>query len=486
VRDLLGDATRPGDRFVAESSQLGFTNGAASTLLSPAVVEDYENAAGALAKSAISNLPRLLGCDPVAVGEDACATDFVGRFGARAFRRPLQVEEAADYQALYINNKAEFGFATAIELVVRAFLQSPVFLYRVELGMPAPTQTAALRLSPYETASRLSYLFWGTMPDETLFQVASQGKLEAPADIRGQAQRLLGEARGVHALADFHAQWGQLEGVPSLHKNDARFSPNIGRLLLEETNRFVDETLRHGDGLLATLLTTPVTYLNNDLAAYYGVSGPSGPSFERFEFTKGRRAGLLTHASFMASLAHEAQPSPVLRGKFVLEQLLCSPPPAPPDNADTALPAADPSKTARQQLVELTSVVPCSGCHALLNPPGFGFEHFDALGRFRETDGSLPIDASGDLAGPGDLSGHFENHEELLRLLAENETVRSCIVSKWFTYTHGRGEGEGDACSLNRMRETFRSSGGNVRELLLSLTETAAFLYRTNPKGASP
>lgn len=188
----------------------------------------------------------------------------------------------------------------------------------------------------------------------------------------------------------------------------------------------------------------------------------------------------------MATLAHEAQPSPVLRGKFVLEQLLCSPPPPPPDNADTSLPAADPSKTAREQLVELTSVAPCSACHALLNPPGFAFEHFDALGRYRELDGNIAIDATGDLVGPGDLVGHFENHEQLLSLLAGSEQVRSCIVSKWFTYTHGRGEGEGDACSLSHMRDTFRASGGNVRELLLSLTETSAFLYRTNPKGATP
>lgn len=486
VRDLLGDTTHPADSFVAEAPQLGFTNGAASALLSAAVVEDFENSATALAKAAVGNLPGLLGCDPAAAGEDACATDFIGRFGARAFRRPLQADEARDYQALYGGTKGKFGFATAIELVVRAFLQSPIFLYRLELGMPTPKQSAVLRLSPYETASRLSFLLLGSMPDAGLFQAASQGKLETPAQIRAQAERLLSDERGAHALTDFHAQWGQLEGVPDLHKNDPRYTPDIGRLLLAETSRFVDETLRKGDGLFATLLTSPVTYLNADLAAYYGVTGPSGATFERFEFPASHRTGLLTQASFMASLAHEAQPSPVLRGKFVLEQLLCSPPPAPPNNANTTLPAVDPNKTAREQLTALTSVAPCSSCHGLLNPPGFAFEHFDALGRYREQDGAQSIDASGDLSGPGDLTGHFESHQELLPLLASSETVRACIVSKWFTYTQGRGEGPADACSVSHMSEVFRTSGGNVRELLLSLADTPAFLYRSNPKGGTP
>ncbi len=486
VRDLLGDTTRPADKFVAEAAQRGFTNGADSALLSPAIVEDFENSADALAKQAVADLPKLMGCTPATGAEDACAAEFIARFGARAFRRPLQADEQADYQALYSSVKAESGFATAVELVVRAFLQSPLFLYRVEFGMPAPSASAALRLSAFETASRLSYLFTGTMPDEPLRQAASEGKLQTAEQIRGQAQRLLATDNGAHALAEFHTQWGQLPGVPDLHKNDASFTPTMGRLLLEESRRFVDETLRKGDGLLQTLLTSPVTYLNADLAKYYGVSGPTGASFERFEFPAGRRTGLLTQGSFMATLAHEAQPSPVLRGKFVLEQLLCSPPPPPPNNANTTLPAVDPNKTAREQLTELTSVAPCSSCHGLLNPPGFAFEHFDALGRYRERDGSSAIDASGDLTGPGDLRGHFENHEQLLGLLSSSETVRSCVVSKWFTYTHGRGEGEADACSVSQMRDAFRKSGGNVRELLLSLTETPAFLYRTNPKGAQP
>ncbi len=486
VRDLLGDATRPADRFVSEAAQSGFSNGAASALLSPSVVEDFESAAASLARAATSNLPGLLGCDPAVMGEDACAEDFIQRFGARAFRRPLAADELTDYRALYANNKLELGLGPALELVLRAVLQSPLFLYRIELGLAAPNKAGALRLSAYETATRLAYLITGSMPDEALFQAAAANQLVEAKDLRAQAERLLATEHGAHALSDFYAQWGQLANVPNLHKNDARFTPGVGRLLLEETTRFVDETLRHGDGRLETLFTSPVSYLNSELAAYYGVTGPSGAAFERFEFPPGQRTGLLTQASFMATFAHEAQPSPVLRGKFIMEQVLCSPLPAPPANANATLPAADPSKTARQQLTELTSVAPCVSCHGLLNPPGFAFEHFDALGRYRERDGSRDIDTSGDLLGPGDLSGHFENHEDLLRLLSASETVRACVVGKWFTYTHGRGEGATDACSLQQMNEVFAKSDGNVRELLLSVVQTPAFLYRSDPKGAQP
>ncbi len=486
VRDLLGDTTRPADRFVAEAAQHGFTNGADSTLLSPSVVEDFENAAAALATAAVANLPALLGCDPAAMGEDACAQDFMARFGARAFRRPLEAGQASDYTALYQSIKPELGFAGAIELVLRAMLQSPYFLYRLELGMPDPAAASAVRLSAPELASRLSYLIWGSMPDDQLFAAAASGKLETAAGVRAEAERLLNHERGAQGLTDFHVQWGQLAGVPDLQKNDVVFTPQVGRLLLEETARFVDGTLRTGDGLLQTLLTSSRSYLNAELASYYGVSAPAVSEFQAYELAPGTRAGLLTLGAFMANLAHGAQASPVLRGKFVMEQMLCSPPPAPPDNVDASLPAIDPSKTAREQLTELTGQGVCAACHQLINPPGFAFEHFDALGRYRETDRGLPIDASGDLQGPGDANGHFENHMELMQLLANSETVRSCVVSKWFVYAHGRASAELDTCSLEQMREAFRISGGNVRDLLLHLTETPAFMYRTKLSGGAP
>jgi hypothetical protein len=195
----------------------------------------------------------------------------------------------------------------------------------------------------------------------------------------------------------------------------------------------------------------------------------------------GQRSGLLTQGSFMANFAHGAQSSPVLRGKFILSQLLCLTIPPPPDDADTTLPAADPTKTARQQLTEITSVQPCLACHSKLNPHGFAFDHFDGLGRYRSQDRGLAIDSSGTLQPFGDVQGSYQDHDEYIRLLANSETVRACLAEKWFTYSNGRPPGEQDACSLTRSVDAFRASGGNLRELLLSITETPAFLYRTKP-----
>jgi hypothetical protein len=479
VRELLGDMTRPADQFVPESAQSGFTNSAESTLLSAVVIDDFERAATALAREATTpaKLAGLVGCDPNAVAEqDACAASFIRDFGARAFRRPLEEGQITDYQALYASAKASYGFAVAIELVLRSILQSPYFLYRLEFGAPNPGGAPVVPLTPDETAARLSFLLWGSSPDAELMQAARDGRLATPAEVRAQASRMLMDERGSAVFTDFHVQWGQLDGLPSLTK-PAPFSPDLGRLLIQETAQFVDQTLRRGDGLLSSLFTSPTSYLNRELADYYGVTGPADSSFVAVTFPAGQRAGLLTQGSFMGNFAHGSESSPVLRGKFILTQLACSPPSPPPDAIDTTLPPPDASKTARQQLVELTSVGTCFGCHSQLNPPGFAFEHFDGLGRYRATERDIAIDASAvvpdDLA---DLAGNYVNHEDFVAALAESASVRNCLASKWFIYTHGRIPEEDDACSLAAAATRFESAG-NVRDLILDITETPAFLF---------
>ena len=489
VRDLLGDTTRPADRFVPESEQSGFTNGADSTLLSAVVIDDFELAATGLSKEATSasKLGKLVGCDPnAAAGQDACAKSFIRSFGARAFRRTLDDTQLGDYEALYTTTKASAGFAVAIELVLRAMLQSPYFLYRVELGTPAASTASAsvTPLTPEETAVRLSFLLWGSVPDATLLQAARESRLNTAADVRAQAVRMLADERGSALFGDFHVQWGQLEGLPNQTK-PAPFSPVIGRLLIEETEHFVDQMLRKGDGLLSTLLTTPVTYLNQPLAEFYGVTGVTGQDFRPFTFPAGQRAGLLTQGSIMGNFAHGTEPSQVLRGKFILTQLACSPPQPPPDDVNATLPAPDPTKSGRQQLVELTSGRACLGCHALLNPAGFAFEHFDGFGRYRATERGLPLDPSANVVFPADMAGNYKNHEDFLAALADSDTVRSCLTSKWFIYTHGRIPETDDACSLSAPGKDFQASG-NIRELILAMTETPAFrYYRRGTEGAA-
>ena len=315
VHDLLGDTTAPADQFSAESRQLGFTNGAASTPMSAGVVEEYERAARALAAKAVLAPVTLLGCDPAAKGEDACADEFVARFGRRAFRRPLTAEELAAYHTFYTTQKAAYGFTTAIELFVGAVLQTPSFLYQVELGMPDPAAPDALRLTGHEIASRLSYLLWGTMPDDDLLDAAEKGELATTEAVRARAVKMLDDPRGAAVVQDFYVQWGRLGAVPTLHKNAAEFTPAIGTLMLTEARLFVDDVVRHGDGTMSALLTTPVTFVNADLAAFYGIKGPSGAAFERVELDPKRYSGLLTQGALMATLAPHRELHPLeIRG----------------------------------------------------------------------------------------------------------------------------------------------------------------------------
>jgi hypothetical protein len=279
-------------------------------------------------------------------------------------------------------------------------------------------------------------------------------------------------------------QWGQLDGLPNQTK-PAPFTPDIGRLMIEETKQFVSQTLRKGDGLLTTLFTSPVTYLNKDLASYYGVSGVTSSTFVPTTMPAGQRAGLLTQGAIAANFAHGGEPSQVLRGKFILSQIACAPPSPPPDNVNANLPAPDVTKTARQQLVELTGTGSCNACHSLMNPLGFALDHFDGMGRYRDTDRGMTLDTSADVVRPADMKGHYSGHDDFLMALANSGQVRTCIASKWFIYAYGRTPGDQDACSLNDVTTAFKSDG-NIRDLLLKMTETPAFLYIRNPQGATP
>lgn len=485
VHDLLGDTTRPGSKFVPEAEQFGFDNNAAGATLNQLVVQQYEEAAETLVKNAMSDLAGLLGCDPAAAGEDECAKSFVGSFGRRAFRRPLTSEETARFESFYATNKASHGFADAIGMVVRAMLQSPSFLYRLELGMPEPGANGALRLTQYEVASRLSYLLWGSMPDEELLAAAENGQLSTPAQVEQQARRMLEADSGARAVKNFYAQWLGIEEIEQLDRAGTDFNPQIAQALRQETETFVDEVVRKGDGKLSTLLTASYSYRNGALSAYYGDGGPAGGAFEKTPLDPARHAGLFTHAGLMATLAHPGLPSAVLRGQFVLERLLCSPVPPPPDDVDTTPPTTDGSGTARQKLEAKTAGAPCNNCHTKLNPPGFAFEHFDETGRWRDTDHGLPIDASGKLIDT-DIGAGFDDHVELAKLLAESEQVRSCVVLGWFRYAYGRDRTERDSCTDTQLETVFEKSGGNVRELLVALTQTPAFLYRSQHDGGAP
>jgi len=485
VHDLLGDDTAPATRFPPEAVQFGFDNNADGATLNPLVVEQYEDASMHLAEAAVTNLPALLKCDPVAKGEDACAQSFLTGFGLKAFRRPLEADELSKYQEFFRASRTTYGFAPAIEMVVRAILQAPMFLYRVEFGSPAPDATGAVPLTQYEIASRLSYLFWGSMPDDTLLTAASSGKLGSSEQISAQADRLLLDDKGSRAIQNFYDQWARAASLPTIDRGP-KLTPEIAALLRTETTTFFDQIIRHGDSKWSTALTATFSYRNAELSTFYGVPGPTGTTFEKVDLDASRQTGFMTQAGVMTLNAHLAVPSPVLRGKFVREQLLCAPLPPPPNNVDTSLPAVDPNATARQQLEQKTQTVqPCKGCHGIMNPLGFAFEHFDDLGKWRDTDHGLPIDTTGELVNT-DVDGAFKNQGDLMTKLASSEQVRQCVVTEWFRYAYGRDETAEDKCSTTQLQTLFTQSGGDIRKLLVGLAQTPAFTYRRTIAGGGP
>jgi hypothetical protein len=486
VRDLLGDTTSPAQGFSLEEEALGFNNNAANLVTSAALAEKYMLAAEGIAARATAPGMNRIGCDPVATGNEACAKQFIESFGKRAFRRPLTPEESAMFYAQFSAGLADGDFVSGVQMVIETALQSPPFLYRVEFGV-ATTGATAVRLTDWETASRLSYLLWGSMPDDTLFGAAEQGKLTAREDIEAQARRMLEDPRARDAVANFHEQWLDYGRIANVGKDAATFpewSTEIGPLMYEETRKFLDEAVFGAGAGLSYLLTSPSTFLNPKLATFYGVAAPSSTDFSLVTLDSTQRAGLLTLGSLLTINAHSNQTSPVHRGKLVRELLLCDAIPPPPADVMIKAPEPDPNATTRQRFAQHSAEAACKGCHNLMDPIGFGFENYDGMGRYRATENGLPIDASGELTGTSDIDGAFTGVVGLASKLAQSADVRNCYATQWFRFAYGRGENSGDACSLATLDNHFATSGGSIKELLVALTQTDAFLYR--PAGGMP
>jgi hypothetical protein len=445
------------------------------------------NAAEELSE-AVADLSTVLPCDPVAMGETECAHAFIDSFGRRAFRRPLRDVERTQMRDLFA---AAESFDVGIRLVLQAFLQSPYLLYHVEAGEAAADGETVVPLTSYEVASRLSYFLWDSMPDDDLLDAADAGALTTVEDVRAQAERLLADPRSRAAIASFHLQWLQVDGLENIEKDEVLF-PGFDTALAEamktETVDFADYVLREGDGSLDTLLTAPWSVIDDPaLAELYGVGVPAAhvPG-EPLELDAAERAGLLTHAGFLARFAHTNQTSPVHRGVVIRTNVLCQQLPPVPEDVDNTPPDPAPDATTRERFAEHTSNPECAACHVLIDGIGFGFEHYDAVGAFRTMEGTLPVDASGNLLAVSDIpEGEFDGAIELSAMLAQSEEVRRCVAQQWFNFGMGRVQGDEDDCSTDQIYERFEASEWNVRELMLAVVETAAFRYRRLEEGGA-
>ncbi|WP_258183059.1 DUF1592 domain-containing protein [Enhygromyxa salina] len=499
VYQLFGDNSQPANAFPPDEEAGGFDNQADVLVVSPLLAENYLSAAENLAATHTPTLMQQLpNCQGGGVDEAACAVDaeaFVRNFGKLAFRRPLTEDEVQTYVNLFAKgtalDQAPYSPSMGVQLVVAALLQSTNFLYRVEFGMADPSGGEVVELSSYEIASRLSYLLWNTMPDAVLFAAADADLLRDPVEIEAQARRMLDTPRAREAVRNFHRQWlhlDEIEPVILASGKDSDIYPEfydgLPYLWRSETEAFIDHLVFEEDANVEALFTAPYTMMNAELAKFYGIDGPAGVEFTRVELDPSKYAGFMTQPGLMALFAKPDRSSPIHRGKFVRETILCQVPPPPPDNVPEP-PAVDESQTTREQFAEHAENPVCAGCHALMDPIGFGFEHFDGLGRYRATEWGLPVDAAGELKGT-DVDGAFNGAVELAHLLASSDQVKDCVASQWFRFGYGRFETEEDACTVDEIHAAFAASNYDIKELIVALTLTDAFRYRHAVREDSP
>lgn len=485
IFDLLGDDSKPAADFPPENQVQGFKNNTNAHQASPLAVEKYLEAAERLSARAVST--RLATLAPCTSGDNmACGRAFVRDFGLKAFRRPLGTTEAQLFDDLFSRTVGPLGYATAVQLTLQAFLQSPQFLYRVD-SLRAPTpESGALPLGPYELASRLSYFLTGSMPDAALFAAARDNQLQTDAEVEAQTRRLLEQPRARAVVREFHHQWLGLDSLPSIARDAFDWAGDatlLGKDWLDSLDRFVDHVYWE-NGNVSALFDSKLVYLNSRLGSVYGAS-VTGADFVGVE--QADRTGLVTQPALLALLAHSNQSAPVLRGVFVLQQLMCVVVPAPPPTVNNMPPDPDPRATTRERFRVHTDNPDCSGCHRIIDGVGFGFESYDHLGRYRATENGLPVDTSGEVLATGDpvLEGAFNGTAELALRMAKSPRVRDCVAASWYRFALGRLETDADQCSLSDVKSSFAKNSGDLRELMVAITRSVAFRYRPALDGGS-
>lgn len=477
IADLLGIDTHPGSALPPDGvSGLFAHNG--EMAVSNYAVEVYRDLAESLAAQATADLAPLVPCDPVATGERECATIFVEQFGRRAYRRDLDDAQVERLLAIYDAGRDGGTFAEGIRLVVEAVLQSPMFLYRIESGIPMPGEEV-VALDDFEIAARLSYFLWRSMPDDALLDAASAGALDDADAIETQARRMLEDPRAERALLSFYGDLFELESVAAMYKDPelfADFSAELAADMRTELELFVVSALRDGDARMQTLLGSSHTFVNARLAAHYGLPAPAGDGFERVELDPERFRGLLAKPILMSLAAHDQRTSPTLRGKLVRTRMFCQQLPPPPPDVVTDIPTPGELST-REWVRQRLDNPNCSGCHQLMDTIGLGFESFDAIGRWRTEEDGAPVDSSGTLLGT-DVDGEFVGVAGLAEKLVASEIVGACASQQWFEFGLGRAPATEDTCTTDALQTEFAASEQDVVELMVAIATSAAFRSR--------
>jgi len=418
---------------------------------------------------------RIMSCAPASAGEeDACARRILGDFAARAWRRPVtDADMTRLMKSMQFASELGDGFEEGIRLGLRTILLSPHFAFRPE--RPGKQGDEVEALSSHELATRLSYFLWSTMPDDELRQLADAGQLQDDDVLRQQVERMLADAKAVALIDVFATQWlfiDQVLEVTPDYEMFPDFDEELARAMRTETRMFATDVLL-GDRDMRDLLSARDSFINERLATHYGVTGVTGDDFVPHTFADESRRGLLTHGSILTARSYPNRTSPVLRGVWVLEQLLCDAPPPPPpgvESIDDMM--AGEGATLRERLEAHRSMPACVACHQTMDPIGFGLEHYDATGAWRDLDAGKPVDAFGELPDGRSFLGAYQMAE----VLAGDPKFADCVAEKMLTYATGRGfENEFDHPQVHLVAERATDAGLNAHELITQVVLSDAF-----------
>ena len=548
ARDLIGvDVASIITGFPPEEEVNGFDNQSKSLQVSALHVEQYLYASEQLAELIAQRFSSLSSCVPMNPEDpteaEPCITHFIESFGQRAWRRPLSPQEIDRLLSLYragvsgaqedlVHPDAHLlgpvdPFKDGVTLLAMGLLQSPHFLYRVEIGTKnivarygegaqkkRDREAGEVRsLSGYELASRLSYLLWRSMPDDELFAAAEAGLLGDPAELSAQAERMLLDPRANEGLWSFFEQWLALDEIIDSDKDPSvfpTFTRDLNMLMKTEARLFVEDVVFEQRDL-RRLFDSPYSFQNAALAAHYTAGGegatlpaskqhespewafnvadqlspvereaaiaelPAGDSFVRVALNPERRSGILTRGGVLSLTTKPNMGDPVHRGIYVRERLLCTPLPPPPPDIVVVAPDPDPSLTTREQFSIHSSEPACAGCHRLVDPIGFGLERFDPVGRFRESENYQEIDDSGEIVSTLDIDGTFTGSAELAQKLAGSEQVQRCVVLNISRFAHGRSETSGELCDIDDLYQRYAESGYDMFTLLNAIISSSNF-----------
>lgn len=487
VAYLLGDAAAAVADTPPDSALNGFESiGAAQLALGDQAVDAYEKSARAIAAAAgATELAAYHTCAPTGPDDLACHREFITNFGRVAWRRSLQTAEVDRYAAVAEDAALAFGnWEVGRQYAVAGLLQSPYFLYQVEVGEPDPEVPGQRRLTGVELATRMSFFLRDTTPTADLIDLGEKGGLATPDDVRAVAWAMLETPAARDALGGFFAEVLRLRTLESLPKDPSFYpswSPELGAAMRQETLMLLDDIAFTRDADFRDFLDAPYTFANGPLAAHYGlIPDPDqlGDAWQQFPLPiETKRGGIFGHGGFLSAYAHISSTSPTLRGKFVREVLMCQGIPAPPGDVVTELPVGE-YKTMRERLAQHLEDPSCAGCHVLMDPIGFGLENFDGVGMFRLTENDVPLDTVSNL----DNLGEFDGARELGSLLRDSPAVTRCLVRNLFRHATGHLETPGENPALEDLDVVFEDSEYRMKELLAELVASPAFLRVAIPE----